>query len=115
MRQVPNRPVDYHFLYLAPGASVDFFFTAARRYWERFQPVVIYDLAVVQHTPENALVVLTALARSDTAEITRQMVISLFGERLYLDLLVYDYVEDMQLTLDSRAERNEPYGVPLIP
>ena len=112
--QVPNQYADYHFLYIAPGAGVDYFFTAARRYWERFQPTVIHDLAVAQHVPTRTSVVITALARTDTSAMVQQLVSTLFENRVYLDLLVYDYVEDMQLTLDSRAERNEPYGVPII-
>jgi hypothetical protein len=109
----PDQRPEFHFLYLAPGAGVDYFFVGARRYWEIFRPTVIYDLTLVQRVPAERTVAITALARTDTVEMVRQLVATLLGEQVYLDLLVYDFLEDMQFTLDARAERNEPFGVPL--
>jgi hypothetical protein len=57
----------------------------------------------------------TSIARSDTAPVIRQQIDSTLGNRIYHDALVYDFLEDLQLTLDVRAERNEPFGVPLDP
>jgi hypothetical protein len=111
----PTQKADFHFLYLAPGVSVDYFFVAARKFWETFKVIVIYDLDVIQYVPRRYSVAITSLARSDTAQLVRDEIENTFGRRVYHDPLVYDFVEDLQLTLDVRAERNEPFGVPLAP
>jgi hypothetical protein len=111
----PTQKADFHFLYLAPGVSVDYFFIAARKFWETFKVIVVYDLDVIQYVPRRYTVAITSLARSDTAQQVRDEIESTFGRRVYHDPLVYDFVEDLKLTLDVRAERNEPFGVPLTP
>ena len=110
----PTSKADFHFLYLAPGLNVDYFFIAARTYWETFKVIVLHDLDVVRHVPRRYSVAITSLTRSDTAQIVRDDIESRFGNRVYHEPLVYDFLEDLQLTLDYRAERNEPFGVPLI-
>lgn len=110
----PNSRADFHFLYIAPAASVDYFFTAALRYWQTYRPIVLHDIEVVQHVPRQYSIVITSLSRSDSAEFVRDQIETTYGQRVYHDALVYDFIEDMQLTLDMRAERNEPYGVPLV-
>jgi hypothetical protein len=108
-----NRLPDHHFLYLAPGAGVGYFFVAARRFWEAFSVHVIHDLDVVEQVVEDQLVAVTSLARSDTADMVREIIETRFGNAIYHDLLVYDFMEDVQLTLDIRVDRNEPLGFPL--
>lgn len=109
----PTSRADFHFLYLAPGLSVDYFFDAARKYWETFKVIVIHDIEVIRHVPRRYSVAITSLARSDTAAAVRDTIENRYGNRVYHDPLVYDFVEDVQLTLDIRAERNEPFGIPL--
>jgi len=111
----PRQKADFHFLYIAPGVSIDYFFDGARKFWETFKVIVIHDLALIDHVPNRYSVAVTSIARSDTAPVIRQQIDSTLGDRIYHDPLVYDFLEDLQLTLDVRAERNEPYGVPLDP
>ncbi|HLA42636.1 MAG TPA: hypothetical protein VJZ27_04330 [Aggregatilineales bacterium] len=109
----PTAKADFHFLYLAPGLDVAYFFDAAKKFWQTFKVIVIHDIRVIQHVPRQYSVAITSLARSDTAQVVREQIESTFGVRVYHDPLVYDFIEDLQLTLDARAERNEPFGVPL--
>jgi hypothetical protein len=111
----PRQKADFHFLYIAPGVSVDYFFDGARLFWETFKVIVINELSLIQHVPDRYSVAVTSIARSDTAPVIRQQIDSTLGNRIYHDALVYDFLEDLQLTLDVRAERNEPFGVPLDP
>lgn len=109
----PTQLADFHFLYLAPGVSIDYFFDAARKYWETFKVIVVNELSVIEYVPRRYSVAITSLARTDTAAAVKAQIESTFGERVYHDPLVYDFIEDLQLTLNARAERNEPFGVPL--
>jgi len=109
----PTTLADFHFLYLAPGLGMEYFFDASRQYWTTFKVIVLHDLDVVRHVPRQYSVAITSLARSDTAQFVRDDIESRFGNRVFHDPLVYDFVEDLQLTLNVRAERNEPFGVPL--
>lgn len=111
--QPPYAPADFHFLYLAPGLGVEYFFEAARIYWETYKTIVVHDLSLVRLVPRRYTVAITSLARSDTAALVRDEIETTYGARVFHDPLVYDFLEDMQLTLDIRAERNEPFGVPL--
>jgi hypothetical protein len=109
----PTGTADFHFLFLAPGVSPDYFFVAARRYWQAFKTIVIYDLSLVEFVPSQYQIAITTLARSDSAAAVRDAIQTNFGPNVYHDALVYDFLEDMQLTLEARAQRNEPFGVPL--
>lgn len=102
---------DYHFLYLSPGMNGDWLFIAARTYWLHFQPNVITDLRLATLTPYRRRVAVTSLARRDTAALVRSQMSKLLP-RVYHDPLVYDYVNEMQLTLDQRAALNQRFGVP---
>lgn len=114
LRQTPpTRLPDFHFLFLAPGVGPDYFFMAARQFWQTFKTIVIYDLSLVEFVPSQYSIAITTLARSDSAAAVREAIESNFGANVYHDALVYDFLEDMQLTLDARAQRNEPFGVPL--
>ncbi len=109
----PRRKADFHFLLLAPALSGDYFFEGARLYWETFKVIVLYEVSIIDYIPRRYSVAITSIARSDTASIIRDLVANTFGERVYHDPLVYDFLEDLKLTLDARATRNEPFGVPL--
>ena len=111
----PDQLPTYHFLYLAPGLNLDYFFVGARNYWLAFDVMVVHDIWIARFVPFNATIGVTALAQSDTVDLVKDLVGAVLGDRAYLDLLVYDYLEDVQFTLDVRAERNEPFGVPLLP
>ena len=102
---------DYHFLYLSPGMSGDWLFIAARNYWLTFRPDVILTLDVVAFAPPRRQIAITALARRDTAQMVRDDITKRFP-KAYYDPLVYDYLNDMQLTLDGRAALNQRFGKP---
>lgn len=102
----------YHFLYFAPNLSAAWFTKASRLYWQAYRPMVIYDLTFVTYVPLNNQIILTTIARSDTAPLLREQ---LAQELPYVihDPLVYDFLEDVQLTLEARVQTNQPFGVPV--
>lgn len=83
---------------------------AARRYWEAFRPLTINTLDLLTYVPPNESAVVTLVLRRDfAAEVVTDMQTRF--PRLILDPLVYDVVEELQLTLDARAARNQRFGV----
>lgn len=102
----------YHFLYFAPGIGARWFFEGAQRYWTTFRPIVTYDLRLVEYTPTDESVVITSIARTDTADFVRQEIETRFPNVRH-DALVYDYVNYVLLTLEARADLNQPFGRPL--
>jgi hypothetical protein len=105
---------DYHFLYIDPSLGPDWFFVAARRYWERFRPTVVTSLDLIGYIPERRSIAITTLARRDMAKMIADNVKKTFP-RAQHDPLVYDFVEEMKLTLDGRADLQQPFGVPETP
>jgi hypothetical protein len=105
---------DYHFLYIDQALGPDWFFVAARRYWERFRPMVITNWDLVGYVPERRSIAITTLARRDMAQKLADDVKQKFPRARY-DPLVYDYVEEMQITLDGRADLLQRFGVPETP
>jgi|SRR5579859_2845739 len=101
-------------MYIDASLGPDWLFQAARRYWERFRPIVASDLNVIAYAPGGRAVAITTLARRDMAANVAKMVKQRFPAA-YHDPLVYDYVEEMQLTLDARADLNQRFGVPDAP
>ncbi len=102
---------DFHFLYLGPGLGADWLFIAARRYWLLFQPIWIDQLETVALVPPRRTVAITSLARRDTAQLVRDRIARLYP-RAYHDPLVYDFMNEMQLTLDGRTDLNQRFGIP---
>ena len=103
---------DYHFLYFAPGIGARWFFEACQDYWLRYRPIVIYDLAIVRFADESADIVITTIARTDTAELVRNQIETDFPYAQH-DALVYDYIDYVGQTLDARTEQNQPFGRPI--
>lgn len=104
---------DYHFLYIDPTLGVDWLFVAARRYWECFRPLVITSFDLVSYVPPQRSIAITTLARRDLAKKVASDVKKNFPHAFH-DPLVYDYVEEMKLTLDGRADLQQRFGVPEI-
>lgn len=102
---------DYYFLYLGSGMSGDWLFIAARNYWLTFRPNVILTLDLVVFVPPRRSVAITSLARRDTAPTIRSDIAKRFPTA-YHDPLVYDFLDEMQLTLDGRAALNQRFGKP---
>src|SRR5262249_10566590 len=105
---------NYHFMYIDQTLNADWLFTASRRYWDAFRPMVIADLDLVGFVPAGRSVAITTLARRDMAPSIAAMVKKRYPAA-YHDPLVYDEVQEMQLTLDGRADFQQPFGVPEEP
>ncbi len=100
---------EFHFLVLAPGLQAAWFFKAARRYWQRFRPIVLDDMALIAVVPTERRVAITTLARADTAPFVRERVQQDFPHA-YHDELVHDAIEQMQAALDARADSGLRFG-----
>lgn len=103
---------DYHFIYLDPDLGADWLFTSARRYWIRFRPFVTSDLDIVEYVyrqPQLTIAV-TSLARRDVATKIADDIKKRFPNAYY-DPLVYDFAEEMRLTLDGRTDYQQRFGV----
>jgi hypothetical protein len=103
---------DYHFLLFAPNLDSAYFFEAARNYWNTFQPTVLTDLELLRLLPVNVTISVTAVALRDTAAQVG-VEVSQASPFAFLDLVVYDTLEQTQAELDRRAAQNQPFGVPL--
>ncbi len=98
-------------MYLDPSLGADWLFVAARRYWEKFRPIVVISLDLISYVPPRRGIAITTLARRDLAQKIADDVKKNFPNALH-DALVYDYVEEMKLTLDGRADLQQRFGVP---
>ncbi len=105
--------IDYHFMYIDPALGADWLFIASRRYWERFRPIVVSSLDLISYVPPQRSIAITTLARRDIAPKIAADVKKNFPNALH-DPLVYDYVDEMKLTLDGRADLQQRFGVPEI-
>jgi hypothetical protein len=105
---------DYHFLYIDPSLDAEWFLVAARRYWERFRPMVIGNLELVSYVPANRSIAITVLARRDMAKMIENMIKQRYPAIKY-DPLVYDFLDEIKITLDGRADFQQRFGVPEAP
>ena len=102
---------DYHLLYVDPSLSSDWFYVAGREYWLRFQPIVTSNFDLLGILPSKATIILTTLARRDFAPKLAATVQKRFPRVLH-DPLVYDYPDELKLTLDGRARYFQRFGLP---
>jgi hypothetical protein len=100
---------ELHWLILAPGLQADWFFQAARRYWQTFRPAVLTDWRMIGHLPFSKTLGVTVLARSDTADYMSRAIHETWPNVRY-DPLVYDSLAEMQAELDRRATYQQRYG-----
>ncbi|MBZ0303847.1 MAG: hypothetical protein K8J31_29165 [Anaerolineae bacterium] len=105
---------NYHFLLIASNLGAEWFFDAARAYWEQFRPTVISDLPLVSLISDEFSVAVTTIARRDRVAQIGVELAKIAPEALF-DPVVFDFLEDAQQALDERARLNQPFGVPLIP
>lgn len=106
---VPKRAPDFHFMMFAPGLQTDWFFIAARRYWQRFRPTIVDDLKLIAHIPKDKAVTITTLARSDTADFLREQIRQSTPEVQH-DELIYQTLDEAKSALDGRAASGERFG-----
>jgi hypothetical protein len=110
-----NTLPNYHFLLIASNLGAEWFFKAARFYWETFRPTVISDLALVSLIPDEAYsIAVTVVARRDRIAQLGVDLAQIAPSALF-DPIVYDFMEDAQQALDERARLFQPFGVPLLP
>lgn len=102
---------DLHWLILAPGLQADWFFHAARRYWQTFRPTVLTDWTLIQYVPFHLSLAVTVLARSDTADYMDEAIRQEWPNVMY-DPIVFERLGDMQTELDRRATYRLRFGNP---
>lgn len=104
---------DYHFLLIAPNLGAEWLY-AVRNYWGQFRPTLTSDFPIIQLVPAGYTIAVTVVCRRDMRDFydtrLRDQV-----PRALIDFMVYEFVEDVQLALDGRAELNQPLGVPVPP
>ncbi|MDX2139468.1 MAG: hypothetical protein SF123_15395 [Chloroflexota bacterium] len=108
----PDTIPDYHFLLIPQGLGVEWFFDVSRVYFDRFRPTVITDFALVQLVPADATLAVTTVARRDSVANLGVQLAQLRPDALF-DAVTRDTPEETRTVLVQRAERNEPFGVPL--
>jgi hypothetical protein len=108
----PDTLPNYHFLLIAPNLGAEWFFDAARLYWERFRPTVVSDLGLISLIPERYTVAITVIARIDTASQWGVSIAQVKPDALF-DPVVENAFENLKRILDARAADNQPFGVPL--
>lgn len=110
----PNTLPDYHFLLISPSLGAEWFFDAARQYWEKFRPTTVNDLELARLIPAGFTIAVTVVARRDTASQLGVSVAQALPDALF-DPVVQDTFEDMKRVLNERAANNQPFGIPLLP
>jgi len=100
---------DYHWLVLAPGLQADWFFQAARRYWQTFRPTVLTEWDIIPHMPNTKSLAITVLARSDTIDYMKER-IQVAWPNVKFDPVVFDTLPEMQAELDNRATYQKRFG-----
>jgi hypothetical protein len=101
---------DYHFMILAPGLQSAWFFQAARRYWQRFQPILTDNWDLLGYIPASKSVAVTVLARPDTADYVRKQVKAQRDDIQY-DPVIADDLTSMEDILNRRAETGQRFEV----
>lgn len=99
---------------IAPGLGAEWLFDAGRAYWTRFRPIVVSDLELVRLIPQGYTIIVTLVARRDTASQWGVWLAQNVPDAL-LDPVVYDAFEDTRSALNQRAQLNQPFGVELKP
>ena len=100
---------DYHFMVLAPGLQSAWFFQAARRFWQHFQPIVTDQVDLLSFLPAGASVAVTVLARPDTASYIRGQIEAQRPDAR-IDMVVVNELPLMESILNARAESGLPFG-----
>jgi hypothetical protein len=110
----PDTLPDYHFLLIASGLGAEWLFDASREYWSRYRPIVVTDLELVRLIPKGYSIIVTMVARRDTAKQWGVWLAQNVPDAL-LDSVVYDAFEQTRTALNQRAATDQPFGVPLKP
>lgn len=104
----------YHFLLIDPELGAEWFFDAARLYWETFQPTVVSDLAFVALIRPTFTVTVTVVARRERSTAFGVQLAQIRPDILF-DPVAQDDLASMRAELNRRAQTNQPFGMPLLP
>lgn len=110
--QTPNTLPNYHFLFISPELGVEWFFDAARSFFDRFRPTVVTDFSFIRIIPQQYSFALTAIVRRDSAADWGVQLAQLRPFALF-DPVVFETAEEAKAALDQRAELSQPFGLPL--
>lgn len=108
----PDQYPDFHFLFIAPNLGVEWFFDAARQYWDRFRPTVISNFDFLSFVPPNRAVIVTAIMMRDYGA-RAGVDLARVRPSAYFDAIVRDTYEETKQVLDQRAMLAQPFGVPI--
>jgi hypothetical protein len=99
-------------MHIAPNLGGEWFFDAARLYWETFRPTVLPNFDFLALIPAERAITVTVIARRD---LLPQLGVDLaqIVPLAYLDAVVYDTFEATRDELNRRAAQQQPFGVPL--
>ncbi|NDJ52134.1 MAG: hypothetical protein GYB68_03495 [Chloroflexi bacterium] len=100
---------DLHWLVLAPGLQADWFFQAARRYWQTFRPTVMTGWEMIELLPAGVSLGVTVLARPDTISYMDEQIRDPWPNVVY-DPIVANTLEEMAQELERRATYNIRFG-----
>jgi hypothetical protein len=100
---------DHHWLLLAPGLQADWFFQAARKYWQVFRPTVITEWGWIDRIPNSNSLAITVLARTDTITYMNSQLRDQWPTVLW-DPIVFNTLEQMAAELNRRATTLERFG-----
>ena len=106
--EVDGQP-DLHWLVLAPGLQADWFFQAARRYWQTFRPVVLTDWNLIEQVPHYRSLAITVLTRTDTISYMNEQIRDAWPNVFY-DPITFDNLDEMMFELDRRATEQNRFG-----
>ena len=110
--QTRERLPDFHFLLIADNLGPEWFFDAAREYWERFRPTVISDLLMARLVSREFSMAVTAVVGRDRVAEFGVAMAQVIPAALY-DPVVRDSFAETRDALTERARTNQPFGQPL--
>ncbi|MGF1507757.1 MAG: hypothetical protein ACFB51_21930 [Anaerolineae bacterium] len=100
---------DHHLLLIDAAVPRGWFFAAARRYWDAFQPTLIGDERMLSTVPEEADIGITVIATPGNAD-TLAARLRDYLPHAHIDLVVPDTPTELRAELDRRAELDQPFG-----
>ncbi len=92
---------DYHFLILAPGFDTNWFFSAARDYWDKYRPTVLSATDFIAYLPTTRSLATTVLSTPDLVDYMSHHIKDRWPN-VYFDLIV---AEDTGTIADALAQR----------
>lgn len=102
---------DYHFVVLAPGFDVTWFFESAglQAYWSRFQPTLMSNLEFIAFLPSDKSLAVTAITTPDMVDMVNTQILQRWPN-VWLDRVTVNALEEMDSEFESRAENGLRYG-----